>query len=501
MADRLDAWIHGGTLTRTSLARYRVLYAVVVLLLLPDFSWIAAFPDSMYNPPPGPMMLFSGFPSEAVLRALEAALAVCLVAILLGWHTRAASFLSVAVSMIGYGFTYCLGKIDHDILVVLVPAALALAGWGDRLSLDAVRRRSLGETDRPERAVQWPLRLWALMIGLAFFTAALPKIAGGWLNPLTHAVQGISIRQFYTHDRADLLADTFQGINNPVFWELMDIATILLEAGILLAVLSWGGTRVAFAIATLFHLGVWLMMNIPFWHNVVTYGFVVAWDRVPVPQGLRRSFSPAPGLVRAAPAMVVAAGIAWSVVIESFGNAAGVMYPVVLVAGALVASGYLALLGVRAVRSLRKGVEEASGRLIYDADCGFCTRSARWLAGRHADRIRIIAWQAIPDLAALGLREDDVNNQAYWQGESGTLKAGSEAIAAAMVARGGPAVAVGRLIASRAVAPVAASVYRWVAAHRHQMPGSTDACRLPAPSGPAKARPPTRGTAPDSHRS
>ncbi len=490
MTDRLDAWIHGGTLTRTSLARYRVIYAVIVLLLLPDFSWIAAFPDSMYNPPPGPMMLFSGFPPEAVLRALEAALAVCLVAILLGWHTRAASFLSVAVSMVGYGFTYCLGKIDHDILVVLVPALMALAGWGDRLSLDAVRRRSRGEPDSPERAVQWPLRLWAIMIGLAFFTAALPKIVGGWLNPLTHAVQGIQIRQFYTHDRADLLAGTFLGVKNPVFWEIMDIATILLEAGILLAVLSWGGTRVGFAIATLFHLGVWLMMNIPFWHNVLTYGFVVAWDRLPVPRALRRSFSPAPGLVRAAPAIVLAGGIAWSLGIESFGNAAAVLYPIVLIVGALIASGYLALLAAGLVRALRGGEQAAGGRLIYDADCGFCTRSARWLAGPRADRIRIVPWQAIPDLAALGLREEDVTTQAYWQEDSGALKPGSEAIGAAMVARGGPAVAVGRLITSPSVAPVAATVYRWVAAHRHRMPGSTDACRLPAPSEPAK----------DSHR-
>lgn len=490
MADRLDAWIHGGTLTRTSLARYRVLYAVIALLLLPDFSWIAAFPDSMYNPPPGPMMLFSGFPPEVVLRALEAALAAALVALVIGWHTRTASLLAVAVSLVGYGFTYGLGKIDHDILLVLVPAAMALAGWGDRLSLDAVRRRSRGEAGRPERAEQWPLRLYALMIGLAFLTAALPKIKGGWLNPLTQAVHGIQIRQFYTHDRADLLADTFLGIKNPVFWEFMDVATILLEAGIVLAVLSWGGTRVAFAIATLFHLGVWLMMNIAFWHNVVTYGFVVAWDRVPVPRALRHSFQPAPRLIRAAPAMVIGVGVAWSLVIESFGNAAGVMYPVVLIAGGLIAGGYLALLAVRLVRVLRGGAVVADGRLIYDADCGFCTRSARWLAGPRSDRIEIVPWQGIPDLGALGLSEDDVNNQAYWQEASGTLHPGSDAIAAALVARGGPTAPVGRLIASPPVAPVAASVYRWVATHRHRMPGSTDACRLTAPSEPAK----------DSHR-
>ncbi len=490
MADRLDTWIHGGTITRTSLARYRLIYGVIALLLLPDFSWIAAFPDSMYNPPPGPMILFSGFPPEAVLRALEAALAACLVALVIGWHTRTASYLAVGVSMVGYGFTYCLGKIDHDILLVLVPAAMAIAGWGDRLSLDSVRRRSRGETERPERAEQWPLRLYALMIGLAFLTAALPKIAGGWLNPLTHAVRGVQIRQFYTHDRADLLADTFLGINNPVFWEVMDIATILLEAGIVVAVLSWGGTRVAFAIAALFHLGVWLMMNIPFWHNVVTYGFVVAWDRVPVPQALHRLPHPAPGVLRAAPVLVLPVGIAWSFVVEWFGNAAGVMYPIILVAGGVVAGGYLAVLAARLVKVLRGGQVAAGGRLIYDADCGFCTRSARWLAGPRADRIRIVPWQAIPDLAALGLAEEDVNNQAYWQEDSGTLKPGSEAIAAALVARGGPTAAIGRVISSPSIAPLAATVYRWVADHRHQMPGATDACRLPAPSEGVK----------DSHR-
>ena len=170
------------------------------------------------------------------------------------------------------------------------------------------------------------------------------------------------------------------------------------------------------------------------------------------------------------------------------------MYPVVLVAGALIASGYLAWLAVRAVRVLRgaehAGESPAGGRLIYDADCGFCTRSARWLAGPRSDRVRIIPWQAIPDLAALGLREADVNTRAYWQEDTGALRPGSEAIAAAMVARGGPAAAVGRVIATPSVAPVAASVYRWVADHRHQMPGSTDACRLPAPGEPAK----------DSHR-
>jgi predicted DCC family thiol-disulfide oxidoreductase YuxK len=65
------------------------------------------------------------------------------------------------------------------------------------------------------------------------------------------------------------------------------------------------------------------------------------------------------------------------------------------------------------------------------------------------------------------------------------LVGGSQAIAAALVARGGPSLPVGRLIASPFVAPASEAVYRWVADHRQLMPGSTDACAVPArpPSG------------------
>jgi predicted DCC family thiol-disulfide oxidoreductase YuxK len=86
----------------------------------------------------------------------------------------------------------------------------------------------------------------------------------------------------------------------------------------------------------------------------------------------------------------------------------------------------------------------------------------------------------VTDLGALGLGPDDIQQRAYWEDAAGALHAGSQAIAAALVARGGPSIAAGRLIASPAVAPIAEWIYRWVAAHRHQMPGSTGTCAVPA---------------------
>lgn len=489
MGERFDSWVHAGPFTRTGLARYRVIYAIIVLLLLPDFTWISVYPDAMFDPPPGMMRLFDGFPPESLLWGLEALVGICLVAILIGWRTRTASFLLPLVAMVGFGFTYSLGKIDHDILLILVPPAMALAGWGDRLSVDALRRRSNGEPEPSERAHQWPLRLFAVLIGLAFVTAALPKIRGDWLNPATHVVRGTQLRQYYGDGETDYLANFFLGVKSPLFWELLDVATIVLEAGVIVAVLSWATTRLWFAIAAFFHLGVFLMINIPFWHNVLAYAFVVDWDRLPLPAALRRPRPVPLPVLRAAPLAVVAGGVAWTAVIDTFGDARDVVYPAVLGTGGLVAGGYLV---VRLLGLFRDGGDESRGRLIYDMDCGFCTRSARWLAGRRPERVELVAWQAVPDLAALGLTQDDVQRRAYWEDSTGTLHGGSQAIAMAMVARGGPiTAALGRLIASPVLSPVAARVYRWVAEHRHQMPGSTDSCHLPRTPEPDMERRPS----------
>lgn len=118
-----------------------------------------------------------------------------------------------------------------------------------------------------------------------------------------------------------------------------------------------------------------------------------------------------------------------------------------------------------------------SGELIYDADCGFCTSSARWIAG-DADVFPIVPWQSFPDLGALRLTIEDVTTAAYWRAPNGRLWRGSDAIAMALRARGGLLALVGVLILFTPLRPVARLVYRWTAANRYRMPGGTAACRL-----------------------
>lgn len=121
-----------------------------------------------------------------------------------------------------------------------------------------------------------------------------------------------------------------------------------------------------------------------------------------------------------------------------------------------------------------------AGELIYDADCGFCTRSATWVAG-PGRAFPLVPWQSLPDLADLGLTEDDVVSAAYWRSGDGSLWRGADAIAQALVARGGVLRMAGTLLLRTPLRLLARPVYRWVAANRYRMPGSTEACRLSPP--------------------
>lgn len=114
--------------------------------------------------------------------------------------------------------------------------------------------------------------------------------------------------------------------------------------------------------------------------------------------------------------------------------------------------------------------------LIYDADCGFCTRSAKWLAS--SGNVNIKPWQGIRDLEALGLTEEMVETAAYWA-DGGTVSAGAEAaIAQALIARGKGWQVAGQIILLPGVRFAASRVYKLIAKNRHAMPGGTDACRL-----------------------
>lgn len=114
--------------------------------------------------------------------------------------------------------------------------------------------------------------------------------------------------------------------------------------------------------------------------------------------------------------------------------------------------------------------------VLYDDDCGFCRRSGR-----------IVAWLRLPvdvvaiadaDLDALGVDPVLALAQMPFVDERGRVVYGHHAWAQALQRGVWPLRALGRLLASRRVEPVARSVYGWIAANRYRLPGASAACAV-----------------------
>jgi predicted DCC family thiol-disulfide oxidoreductase YuxK len=112
--------------------------------------------------------------------------------------------------------------------------------------------------------------------------------------------------------------------------------------------------------------------------------------------------------------------------------------------------------------------------LVFDGECGFCTRALGWL--RFADRRRVIETLPYQHPSAperLGLDRGECAASVHWRGPDGTRAQGAEAINAAL------AVALDAdwpLRLYRRTAALQNRLYQWVSEHRHRLPGITPWC-------------------------
>ncbi|MCI0686056.1 MAG: DUF393 domain-containing protein [Sporichthyaceae bacterium] len=123
--------------------------------------------------------------------------------------------------------------------------------------------------------------------------------------------------------------------------------------------------------------------------------------------------------------------------------------------------------------------------LVYDGDCGFCTRSVR-LVERMPTRCEIVAWQ-FADLDALGATRERAEYEVLWVATDGRVYGGADAVAMLLRDCGGPYVLLGVLIRLPLLRSVARWLYRLVADNRYRLPGGTPACALPADQRPGAA--------------
>lgn len=118
--------------------------------------------------------------------------------------------------------------------------------------------------------------------------------------------------------------------------------------------------------------------------------------------------------------------------------------------------------------------------LVYDGDCGFCTKSAHFIDRRSAQRFDVVPAQSL-HLESVGLTFDKVMSAAWWLEPGQAPQGGHDAIAASLRSATLPWSLAGRLIALPGIRTCGRWLYPVIARNRHRLPGATDACAVTHP--------------------
>lgn len=116
------------------------------------------------------------------------------------------------------------------------------------------------------------------------------------------------------------------------------------------------------------------------------------------------------------------------------------------------------------------------GMLIFDGECGFCTRTRDVLAGldRH-HRVSTMPFQSRGVAEAAGVSREELATAVYWLGDDGSRCSGAHAVNAALACALGTRLPlwIYRLPGVRQLQDAA---YRWMAANRYRLRGTTPWC-------------------------
>ena len=121
--------------------------------------------------------------------------------------------------------------------------------------------------------------------------------------------------------------------------------------------------------------------------------------------------------------------------------------------------------------------------VLYDADCGFCTTSARAMTtGWFLAEADARSFQSV-DLDSLGLTVDKCAEKLHVV-DGTRVFTGGQAVAVILRRSRFPWPMVGWFIALPGVRVLIEWVYGLVARNRHRLPGGSAACEMPPPDAP-----------------
>jgi predicted DCC family thiol-disulfide oxidoreductase YuxK len=107
--------------------------------------------------------------------------------------------------------------------------------------------------------------------------------------------------------------------------------------------------------------------------------------------------------------------------------------------------------------------------LVYDGECGFCTRVVEEATDRLGADVDYLPSQQAP-LASYGISEAEARHSIQWVAPEGRIGHGAEAAARLLVASGGGWALLGRLLLAPPFSFVAAGAYWLIARNRSHIP-------------------------------
>ncbi|MGQ0623268.1 MAG: thiol-disulfide oxidoreductase DCC family protein [Sporichthyaceae bacterium] len=118
--------------------------------------------------------------------------------------------------------------------------------------------------------------------------------------------------------------------------------------------------------------------------------------------------------------------------------------------------------------------------LIFEGDCGFCNRCARFISRRLPTSAELKPWQRV-NLDAYGVSEARARYEIVWVAADGRLDGGAQAVARLLLDCGKGWAALGALLRVPPIRWLAHGCYRTMARMRTRLPGGGPACGMRPP--------------------
>jgi predicted DCC family thiol-disulfide oxidoreductase YuxK len=120
--------------------------------------------------------------------------------------------------------------------------------------------------------------------------------------------------------------------------------------------------------------------------------------------------------------------------------------------------------------------------LVYDGDCGICTKLSHVARRFVMPRGGTVIASFDLDLDAYGLTTEATGEALQFVDARGRTHAAQDAVARLLLAGAPWWRPFGALLLLPGVHALAGAAYRWVARNRYRLPGATEACALPSPA-------------------